>query len=96
MESALDKFIRYAKIDTQSDENSTTYPSTKKQFDLLNLLVKELKQLGLKDVEIDQYGYVMATIPGNQSKKVPRIGFVAHVDTSPSASGKDVKPQVMT
>jgi tripeptide aminopeptidase len=96
MESALDKFIRYATIDTQSDENSTTYPSTQKQFDLLNLLVKELKELGLKDVEIDQYGYVMATIPSNQTKKVSRIGFVAHVDTSPSASGKDVKPNVMT
>jgi tripeptide aminopeptidase len=96
MESALDKFIRYAKIDTQSDENATTYPSTQKQFDLLNLLVKELKALGLKDVEIDQYGYVMATIPSNQgSKKTPRIGFVSHVDTSPSASGKDVKPNVM-
>ncbi len=96
MESALDKFIRYAKIDTQSDENATTYPSTQKQFDLLNLLVKELKELGLKDVEIDQYGYVMATIPSNQSKKVARMGLVAHVDTSPSASGKDVKPNVMT
>ncbi len=101
MESALDKFIRYAKIDTQSDENSTTYPSTQKQFDLLNLLVKELKELGLKDTEIDQYGYVMATIPSNLPAshkahgKVPRIGFVSHVDTSPSASGKDVKPNVM-
>ena len=102
MESALDKFIRYAKIDTQSDENATTYPSTQKQFDLLNLLVKELKELGLKDVAIDQFGYVMATVPSNLPAshkahgKVPRIGFVAHVDTSPSASGQDVKPQVMT
>lgn len=101
MESALDKFIRYAKIDTQSDENATTYPSTQKQFDLLNLLVKELKELGMQDVEIDQYGYVMATLPSNLPSshkaygKVPRIGFVAHVDTSPSASGRDVKPQVM-
>jgi len=101
METALEKFIRYVKIDTQSDENSTTYPSTQKQFDLLNLLVKELKELGLKDVEIDQYGYVMATIPSNLPPthnaygKVPRIGFIAHVDTSPSASGKDVKPQVI-
>ncbi len=101
MESALEKFIRYAKIDTQSDENATTYPSTQKQFDLLHLLVKELKELGMKDVEIDQYGYVMATLPSNLPSshkaygKVPRIGFVAHVDTSPSASGKDVKPQVM-
>ena len=102
MESALDKFIRYAKIDTQSDENATTYPSTQKQFDLLNLLVKELKELGLKDVAIDQFGYVMATVPSNLPAshkahgKVPRIGFVAHVDTSPSASGQDVRPQVMT
>ncbi|MEK7249144.1 MAG: peptidase T [Bacteroidota bacterium] len=101
MEAALDKFIRYAKIDTQSDENATTYPSTQKQFDLLNLLVEELKELGLKDVEIDEFGYVIAAIPSNLPSshkaygKVPRVGFVSHVDTSPSASGKDVKPQVM-
>ncbi|MBI5471030.1 MAG: peptidase T [Ignavibacteriae bacterium] len=102
MESALDRFIRYAKIDTQSDENSTTYPSTQKQFDLLNMLLKELKEMGLNDAAIDQHGYVIATVPSNIPPshkafgKVPRIGFVAHVDTSPSASGKDVKPQVIT
>jgi tripeptide aminopeptidase len=100
-ESALDRFLRYAKIDTQSSEESQTYPSTAKQFDLLNLLVKELKELGMKDVEIDQYGYVMATLPGNLPKtdkafgKVPVIGFVSHVDTSPSTTGADVKPQVI-
>jgi tripeptide aminopeptidase len=99
-QTALERFIRYAMIDTQSDENSQTYPSTAKQFDMLNLLVAELKELGLKDVAIDEHGYVMATVPGNipQSHpaygKVPTIGFIAHVDTSPSTSGKDVKPQV--
>jgi tripeptide aminopeptidase len=101
-ETALDKFIRYAKIDTQSKDDVEEYPSTKKQFDLLNLLVKELKELGLRDASIDQYGYVMATVPSNVPGnhpaygKVPTIGFIAHVDTSPSASGANVKPQVIT
>jgi tripeptide aminopeptidase len=100
-ESALDKFIRYAKIDTQSSEESQTYPSTAKQFDLLNLLVAELKDLGLTDAAIDQHGYVLATIPGNIPKsdnasgKVPTIGFIAHVDTSPSTTGTNVKPQII-
>lgn len=102
VEPALDRFIRYAKIDTQSQDDSTTYPSTKKQFDLLNLLVQELQGLGLQDASIDEYGYVMATVPGNLPKghpahgKVPVIGLIAHVDTSPSASGANVKPQVVT
>ena len=100
-DTLLDRFLRYVKIDTQSDENSTSYPSTAKQFDLLNLLVQELKALGAKDVSIDQYGYVMATITSNippahkAHGKVPVIGFVSHVDTSPSASGTNVKPQVI-
>jgi len=101
-ESALERFIRYAKIDTQSSEESQTYPSTAKQLDLLNLLVKELKDLGLPDAAIDANGYVMATLPSNLPGthkafgKVPKIGFIAHVDTSPSASGLNVKPQVLT
>jgi len=97
-DTLLDRFLRYVKIDTQSDEESTTYPSTQKQFDLLNLLVDECKELGLSDVSIDKYGYVMATLPSNVaagSPKVPTIGFVAHVDTSPSASGANVKPNVI-
>lgn len=101
-ETVLDRFLRYVKIDTQSKDDSDTYPSTKKQFDLLNLLLGELKQLGLKDAGIDQYGYVTATFPANLPSthkafgKVPRIGLLAHVDTSPEVSGADVKPQVIT
>jgi tripeptide aminopeptidase len=101
-EPALDRFIRYAKIDTQSQDDSEAYPSTKKQFDLLNLLLKELRELGLKDAQIDKYGYVTATLPSNLPAshkargKVPVVGLIAHVDTSPSASGTDVKPQVIS
>lgn len=101
-ETVLERFLRYVKIDTQSKDDSDTYPSTKKQFDLLNLLLGELKQLGLKDASIDQYGYVMATLPANLPPsdkafgKVPRIGLLAHVDTSPEVSGAGVKPQVIT
>jgi tripeptide aminopeptidase len=100
-QTSLERFVRYAKIDTQSKDDSETYPSTPKQFDLLKLLVGELKDLGLKDVTMDQYGYVMATIPSNVPAghpaygKVPVIGFVAHVDTSPSASGANVRPQII-
>lgn len=100
-EKALDRFLRYAKIDTQSQEGTETTPSTKKQFDLANLLVKELKEMGIKDAEIDEYCYVYASIPSNIPEnhpaygKVPPIGFLAHVDTSPDSPGKDVKPQVI-
>ncbi len=100
-ETVLNKLLRYVVIDTQSVEDSSTYPSTEKQWTLLNLLVKELKELGLPDVRIDKYGYVTATIPSNlvQSDKafgkVPTVGFVAHVDTSPEVSGANVKPQVI-
>lgn len=100
-ESALERFFRYAKIDTQSKDDAETYPSTAKQFDLLNLLVKELKDLGIQDVTIDQYGYVMATVPSNipathkAYEKTPTIGLIAHVDTSPSTTGANVKPQII-
>jgi tripeptide aminopeptidase len=100
-ETVLDRFLRYVKIDTQSDENSLSYPSTAKQLDLLNLLLKELHALGLSDASIDQYGYVTATLPANIPAsdpaygKTPVVGFIAHVDTSPSASGADVKPQII-
>jgi tripeptide aminopeptidase len=95
-ETVLDKFLRYVVIDTQSVEDSESYPSTAKQFDLLNLLVKELKDLGVPKVNIDEYGYVMATLPANVQKNVPALGFIAHVDTSPEVSGAHVKPQIVT
>lgn len=93
-QSLIDRFIRYVKIDTQSDDTVTErFPSTEKQLVLSNLLVQELKELGAQDVEIDEYGYVMATIPANTDKPVPVLGFLAHVDTSPDMPGVDVNPR---
>jgi tripeptide aminopeptidase len=89
-----ERFIRYAKIDTQSDPHSSSYPSTEKQKDLSRLLVEELKVLGLGDAYMDNNGYVYATIRSNTAKKVPVICFCAHVDTSSDSSGKNVKPIV--
>jgi tripeptide aminopeptidase len=100
-ETALVKFLRYAKIDTQSQDDVEAYPSTAKQLDLLKLLADELRALGLSDVRLNSHGYVFATVPSNLPAghravgRVPRLGFVAHVDTSPSASGANVKPQVI-
>jgi tripeptide aminopeptidase len=91
----LNRFLRYIQIDTQSDENSNTYPSTLKQLNLAQMLEKELKNLGLSDVELDNYGYVTATLPSNIKKDIPVIGFFAHMDTAPDMSGKDVKPQIL-
>jgi tripeptide aminopeptidase len=90
----LDRFLRYVRIDTQSDPASDTIPSTEKQKNLGRLLVEELKDMGLEDAELDPYGYVYATLPGNTDKNVPVICLCAHMDTSPDASGKDVKPVV--
>jgi tripeptide aminopeptidase len=93
--SVVERFLRYVTYDTQSDENSSTYPTTAKQLVLLDLLAEELRALGLKDAARDQHGYVMATVPATTKKKnVPVIGFLAHVDTSPEASGAGVKPIV--
>ncbi len=94
MENILDRFLRYVAIDTQSDENSESQPSAAKELDLLKLLCKELNDMGVS-ATLDEYGYVMGSIPSNIDKKVPAIGFIAHVDTSPDASGKDVKPQII-
>ncbi len=100
-QSALERFLRYVRIDTQSKDDSDTYPSTAKQFDLLNLLVRELGELGIPDARVDAHGYVMATIPSNLGPddpargRVPPIGLIAHVDTSPSFSGAGVNPQVI-
>ncbi|HEX9005887.1 MAG TPA: peptidase T [Bacteroidota bacterium] len=101
-QSALERFLRYVRIDTQSKDEAEEYPSTKKQYDLLKLLLQELRDLGIADARIDGHGYVMASLPANLPAghpargKVPKIGFIAHVDTSPSASGANVQPQVIT
>lgn len=95
MTTVLDRFLRYVRYDTQSDESSTTYPSTPGQLVLLNELLRELQALGLADASIDEHGYVTATIPSTSPKpNVPVIGFIAHVDTSPEMSGAGVKPLV--
>ena len=94
MEKILDRFLRYVAIDTQSDENSESQPSAAKELDLLKLLCKELNDMGV-EATLDEYGYVMGTLPSNIDKKVPAIGFIAHVDTSPDASGADIKPQII-
>ncbi len=90
----LNRLLRYIQRDTQSEENSKTYPSTKKQFDFAHLLKKELNDLGMDDVGVDKYGYVTASLPSNIEKDVPIIGFLAHMDTAPDMSGKNIKPQV--
>ncbi len=92
----LERFLRYVAIDTQSDEFSDSFPSTKKQFDLLRLLADELQAMGLNDVLLDDYGYVMAKLPASQGcEDIPAIGFISHVDTSPDMSGLNVKPQII-
>jgi len=96
MQPVIERFIRYIKIDTESARKSTTYPSTLKQLDLAKLLEKELKDLGLEDANTDSYGYVTGTLPANINRKdVPVVGFLAHMDTSPDFSGKDVNPQFL-
>ena len=94
MEKILDRFLRYVSVDTQSDEESESQPSTAKQLNLLKMLCEELRAMGV-DATLDEYGYVMGSIPSNIDKEVPAIGFIAHVDTSPDASGKDVNPQII-
>jgi tripeptide aminopeptidase len=95
MQNIIDRFVSYVTIDTESDANSPTTPSTKKQLDLANLLVDELNNIGLTEVTIDKNGYVMGTLPSNVDHEVPTIGFVSHYDTSPDFTGKDVKPQII-
>ncbi len=94
MEKIIDKFLRYVSVDTESNPDSQSQPSTNKQFNLLQLLQQELKAMGIENAEVDKYGYLMATIPANTDKPVPAIGFIAHVDTSPDASGHNIHPQV--
>ena len=95
MQHIIDRFISYVTIDTESNPNSQTTPSTEKQWNLANKLVEELKTIGLEDVTIDDKAYIMATLPGNVEHEVPTIGFVSHFDTSPDFSGANVKPQIV-
>lgn len=90
--SVIDRFIRYARIDTQSDHYGSAFPSTLKQFDLAKVLVNELKEIGLANIQLDVNGYVTATLPATATG-APTIGFIAHMDTSPDLSGEDVQPQ---
>lgn len=94
-QEVINRFLSYVTIDTTSDPDSKTTPSTKKQWDLANKLTEELKELGLEEVDIDKNAYVMATLPSNVNHEVPVIGFIAHFDTSPDFSGTNVKPQII-
>ena len=94
MEKILDRFLRYVSIDTQSCETSESQPSTAKQLNLLRLLRDELLALGV-EASLDEYGYVMGTVPASEGVTAPKLGFIAHVDTAPDASGADVKPQII-
>jgi len=94
MDTLLDRFLSYVKIDTQSQEGSDAHPSTPGQMQLARLLKKELKDLGLSNVRLSDKGYLMAELPANTDKDLPVIGFIAHLDTSPDVSGKNVKPRL--
>ncbi|MBT8254760.1 MAG: peptidase T, partial [Bacteroidia bacterium] len=91
----IDRFIGYVTIDTESDPESKTTPSTEKQWDLARKLATELKEIGMTDVSIDDKAYIMATLPSNVDHEVPTIGFISHFDTSPDFSGSNVNPQII-
>ena len=92
-EALIERFMRYVQIDTQSDPESNSFPTTEKQKDLSKILAAELQTMGLLNVELDEFGYVYATIPGNSEKvNIPSICFCSHVDTAPDCRGKNVKP----
>lgn len=90
-----DRFIKYVTIDTESNPENAAFPSSENQWDLAKVLVEDLKNIGLTDVELDKNCYIMATLPSNINYKVPTIGFIAHIDTSPDFTGKNVKPQII-
>jgi tripeptide aminopeptidase len=92
-DDAAERLMRYARIDTQSEEDSSSFPSTERQWDLLRLLRDELSELGAGDVELDDHGYLYATVPSTVPHEVPTIGFLAHVDTTPDVTGANVQPQ---
>ncbi|MFF3101160.1 peptidase T [Viridibacillus arvi] len=92
-ETVIERLVRYAQIDTQSDAESETTPSTEKQWDLLHVLEKELAEIGMTEISLDENGYLFATLPANSDKQLPTIGFLAHVDTTTDYTGTNVKPQ---
>ncbi|WP_146552877.1 peptidase T [Rummeliibacillus sp. SL167] len=92
-ETVIERLVRYAKIDTQSNEESQTTPSTEKQWDLIHILENELKEIGMEEISVDENGYLFATLPSNSDKEIPTIGFLAHVDTATDYTGTNVKPQ---
>jgi len=91
----IERFVKYVTIDTESDPNNLAFPSTENQWDLANVLVEDLKVIGMQDISLDENCYIMATLPSNVSHNVPIIGFVSHMDTSPDFTGKNVKPQII-
>ncbi|MDE5651389.1 MAG: peptidase T, partial [Duncaniella sp.] len=93
--TVVDRFLQYVKFDTQSDEETNMTPSTPGQMEFAQHLEKELNNMGLKDITLDDNGYLMATLPGNTDKEVPTVGFIAHLDTSPDMSGKHVSPRIV-
>lgn len=92
-ETVIERLVRYTKIDTQSNEDSQTTPSTEKQWDLLRLLENELKEIGMEEISVDENGYLFATLPSNSDKEIPTIGFLSHVDTATDYTGTNVNPQ---
>ena len=96
-ETAMDRFLRYVRIDTQSAEDQNTIPSTRKQLDLARLLEKKLNALGVQNVRVSEFGIVYGMVPGNlpDNSKVPTIGLMAHMDTSPAVSGANVQPNII-
>ncbi|MGL5088132.1 MAG: peptidase T, partial [Cetobacterium sp.] len=95
MSFLLEKFLEYVKIDTTADSKSKTCPSTDIQWDLAKIIVKDLEEIGLMDITLDENGYIMATLKSNSKKDIPTIGFIAHMDTAPSFNGTNVKPRII-
>ncbi len=95
MEKLIERFLKYVKIETTSDEEAKVFPSTPSQLEFQKMLAEELTQIGLEEVDLDENGYLMATLPANTDKEVPTIGFIAHVDTSPDFTAKNVNPQIV-
>lgn len=93
--NVVDRFLKYVSFDTQSDENSSTTPSTQKQMNLALELKREMEAMGLQEITLDEHAYLMATLPANTNEDIPVIGFIAHLDTSPDMSGENVKPRIV-